>query len=457
MLRQTAIARAEAYFDDGSFIADLQRRVAMKTESQTVGQAGELWRYLRKEIRPTLAAMGYTSKILPNGTGEDCPFLIAERIENPDFTTVLTYGHGDVVRGQMGQWRKGLDPYDITIEGERIYGRGTADNKGQHTINLAALRCVIEERGCLGFNSRIIMETGEETGSPGLGQFFEEHGDLCHADVLIASDGPRLTPGKPTLFTGTRGAINLDLHVNLRDGAHHSGNWGGLLADPGIILSHAIATIVDRRGQIKVPEWRPTSLTDTIRKAIAGCPLEQGVGPEIDQDWGEESLTPAERVFGWNSFAVLAFTTGNPQNPVNAIAPSAHAHCQLRYVVGTDATDIVPALRRHLDKNGYQNVEVVAAEKGLFAATRLDPDHPWVKRVSASIEQTTGEKPAILPNLGGSLPNDAFADILGLPTIWVPHSYSGCSQHAPNEHMLGPIARQGLQIMTGIFWDIGAA
>ena len=69
----------------------------------------------------------------------------------------------------------------------------------------------------------------------------------------------------------------------------------------------------------------------------------------------------------------------------------------------------------------------------------------------------TGTPPAILPNLGGSLPNDCFADVLGLPTIWVPHSYPACSQHAPNEHMLARVAREGLQIMTGLFWDLGAS
>jgi hypothetical protein len=62
----------------------------------------------------------------------------------------------------------------------------------------------------------------------------------------------------------------------------------------------------------------------------------------------------------------------------------------------------------------------------------------------------------MLPNLGGSLPNDVFTDILGMPTVWVPHSYAACSQHAPNEHLLASVARDGLRLMTGLFWDIGA-
>jgi len=68
---------------------------------------------------------------------------------------------------------------------------------------------------------------------------------------------------------------------------------------------------------------------------------------------------------------------------------------------------------------------------------------------------TSGKKPALLPNLGGSLPNEVFAEILGLPTLWVPHSYPACGQHGVNEHMLKSIAREGLQIMTQLLWELG--
>ncbi len=61
----------------------------------------------------------------------------------------------------------------------------------------------------------------------------------------------------------------------------------------------------------------------------------------------------------------------------------------------------------------------------------------------------------VAPNAGGSLPNDIFAELLGMPTLWLPHSYGGCSQHAPDEHVLEPLLRQGLEIMTGLFWDLG--
>jgi len=456
MSRSAAIAAIEKYFDAGGFIADLSRRVAIPTESQNPARGAELERYLDGEMAESLARMGMTSRILPNPKGKGGPFLMAELIEDPRRPTVLMYGHGDVIRGQEEQWRAGLNPWAVKQEGERIYGRGTADNKGQHTINLAAIEAVLRTRGKLGFNLKVLIETGEEMGSPGLKEFCEQNRQALAADVLIASDGPRLQPGRATIFLGSRGVINFTLTVDPGKGAHHSGNWGGLLANPGIILSHAIASITDARGSIRVPEWRPNTLTPSVKKAISDLVIDGGdEGPAIDPNWGEPGLTPAERVFGWSSFEVLAFVTGNPDRPVNAIPAQASATCQLRYVVGIEPDEILPALRRHLDRNGFSAVAVAPAREVVMHATRLDPESPWVRWAVASIERTTGEKPAILPNLGGSLPNEVFADILGLPTVWIPHSYASCSQHAPNEHLLAPVARDALRIMAGIYWDLG--
>jgi acetylornithine deacetylase/succinyl-diaminopimelate desuccinylase-like protein len=456
MTRNAALAAAEKYFDSGAFLADLARRVAIPTESQNAARAPALLAYLETEMAESLARMGMTSRIFPNPAGTGGPFLVAERVEDPRRPTVLMYGHGDVIRGQEEQWRKGLDPWVVCVEDDKIYGRGTADNKGQHTINLAALETVLRTRGKLGFNLKVLIETGEETGSPGLQAFCQQNKALLKADVLIASDGPRLQPGRPTLYLGTRGVLNFVLGLDLRKGAHHSGNWGGLLANPGIVLAHAIASITDARGAIRVPEWRPGSLTSSVKNHLKDLQVDGGEeGPSIDEGWGEPGLTPAERVYGWSSFEVLAFATGNPERPVNAIPPRASATCQLRFVVGVDPDDILPALRRHLDRAGFAAIDVRPTGEPAMHATRLDPDSPWVKWAAESIERTTGRKPAILPNLGGSLPNEVFADTLGLPTVWIPHSYASCSQHAPNEHLLAPVAREALQIMTGMYWDLG--
>ena len=453
--RTAALTSAAAWFEAGVMLADLQRRVAYRTESQNPDSGGILARYLSEEIGPCVQRLGFRASIWPNPVDGAPPMLFAERLEDPALPTVLIYGHGDVVAGYEEQWRQGLSPWAVSTVDGRWYGRGTADNKGQHTINLAALGRVLELRGRLGFNAKLLIEMGEEVGSPGLHAACERNADALRADVLIASDGPRLSSHRPTIFLGSRGAFNFDLHVDLREGAHHSGNWGGLLANPGTILANAIASLVDERGRILVDALRPAPIPASVRRALSSIEPGEPGGPVIDAQWGEPSLTPAERVFGWNALEVLAFRTGNPERPVNAIPPRAVANLQLRFVAGCDWRAFIPAIRAHLDAHGFTAVEAVQGTMEPMAATRLDPDHPWVRWASASVAATTGSPPAILPNLGGSLPNDCFAVVLGLPTIWVPHSYPACSQHAPNEHMLESVARDGLQIMTGLFWDLG--
>jgi acetylornithine deacetylase/succinyl-diaminopimelate desuccinylase-like protein len=454
-MRQDALARAQAHFDSGDFVRDLARRVAIRTESQDPASAPALQAYLADEMVPSLAALGFTSVIHDNPVPPYGPLLIARRHEGDALPTVLMYGHGDVIRGQDKTWTRGQGPWVVSTEGDKLYGRGTADNKGQHSINLAALAQALAARGGkLGFNVTWLVETGEETGSPGLAEFCATHRDELAADVLIASDGPRLNAASPTVFLGSRGVANFDLSLNLREGAHHSGNWGGLLRNPGTVLAHAIASLVDARGRLLVEALRPPPIPANVRAALAGLTVGGGPGdPEVDADWGEPGLTPAERVFAWNTLDVLAYRTGNPDFPVNAIPAHAKANLHMRFVVGTDVARLRQHVLNHLRERGFGDIEV--SEPMVMAATRLDPDNAWVRFTLASIEASTGLKPVLLPNLGGSLPNDVFADILGLPTVWVPHSYPACSQHAPDEHLLLPVARQALTLMTGLFWDLG--
>lgn len=456
MTREQALAQAEQCFDSGAFRALLARRLALPTESQNPDRAAVLADYLESEMRPAFEALGFTCRTLTHPKAL-APFLYAERIEDPALPTVLGYGHGDVIRGLEKEWKEGLSPWALTDAEGRWYGRGIADNKGQHTINMEALRLVIETRGKLGFNAKYLIEMGEETGSMGLRELCAEHRDLMSADLLIASDGPRLAPKRPTIFLGARGSLNFDLSIEARAGGHHSGNWGGLISNPGIQLAHAISSIVSPTGQIRIREWVPAELPAAVRRALADCQVDGGAdGPEIEPEWGEPGLSPAERVFGWCSFEVLAYKTGNPDTPVNAIPPRAWARCQLRFVVGVDPDDLIPALRRHLDEHGFSMVKIALTRESMFRATRIDPDDAWVQWAVDSLERTSGQKTALLPNLGGSLPNDIFTDVLGLRTIWVPHSYPGCSQHAPNEHLPPELLRQALGLMTGLYWDLGA-
>lgn len=221
-------------------------------------------------------------------------------------------------------------------------------------------------------------------------------------------------------------------------------------------LCHAIAALIGPQGRILVPELRPPPLTPRLRDLLARLEITPlPTDPAIEPRWGEPGLSAPEKVFGWSSLEVLEMECGDLAQPLNAIPPRARARLQLRFPVGVEVADVVPALRRHLAARGFAHITVHDSDEPAFLATRLDPDHPWVTRIAASLAQTAGEAPAILPNLGGSLPNDIFARDLGLPTIWIPHSYPGCLQHARNEHLPIDLARQALGLMAGLYWDLG--
>ncbi len=455
MTEQQAIQQAMRYFDSGEFQRLLARRVACATESQRADRDGELNHYLQQEIAPQLAALGFTLHLIDNPAAENPPFLVATRIEEETLPTLLLYGHGDVVFGDDENWRDGLTPWQLTEEGDRWYGRGSADNKGQHCVNLAALEQVHQARGGrLGFNCKILFEMGEEISSPGLAELCRQQQALLRADLFIASDGPRVSAPRPTLFLGSRGAANFRLTIRARDNAYHSGNWGGLLSNPGIQLANAIASLVNARGVLQVEALKPNSLSAAVRAILSDIEVGGMPGdPALDAGWGEPGLTAGERLYGWNTLEVLAFETGNPARPMNAIPGEATAVCQLRFVVGTDWENLVAHVDAHLRAHGFNAVQVEFLRGS--PATRLDPQSPLVAWALESLAVSSGKNPALLPNLGGSLPNEVFSEILGLPTLWVPHSYPACGQHGVNEHMLKSVAREGLQIMTRLFWQLG--
>jgi len=454
-LRADLIQMARDYVSSGAFVQALAPLIAIPSESPREDSLKDQMRYLQTGIQPLLESIGFDCQILANRIMPRLPLLYAQRMEDETRPTVLMYGHGDVLWGMEGDWNDGRSPWKVDVVDGRIYGRGTVDNKGQHLINLTAVKLLIEKTGRLGFNLKILLETGEESGSAGLREAALDHKDRLRADVLIASDGPRMSESAPTVFLGARGGYNFDLVCHYRDGSHHSGNWGGLLVNPGIRLAHALATITDAHGKILIDAWRPAAIPAKVKNALRKLDFTRSAHePHTDPAWGEPGLSAAEKVYGWCSFEVLAYTCGRPQAPVAAIPGRARASCQLRYVVDIDHDDILPALRRHLDQNGFQDIEITVQDHAFFKATRTDMEHPWVQFTLASIAQTTGKTPAVLPNLGGSLPNEVFLETLGLPTIWVPHSHPSCAQHAPNEHMLLALAEEGLAMMTGLFYDI---
>ena len=385
------------------------------------------------------------------------PFLYAERIEDPTLPTVLCYGHGDVIRGLEGAWKDGRSPWQLDEAEGRYWGRGTADNKGQHSINIAALGVVLGDARAARLQCQMADRDGRGDRLPRPARIvrgepravFRRRADRLGraAPGGRAADDfsrqPRRLPDRPVDRVRARAATIPA--IGAASSPIPPSSWRMRWRRSSV-----------RPGRCACRSWLPDGIPDSVRRALADCEITSGPGdPVIDPDWGEPGLTLAEKVYAWCTFEILAMSAGNPESPVNAVPPRAWARAQVRFVVGVDPEKFLPALRRHLDRHGFPMVQVAKARDEVFQATRLDPEHPWVRFAATSLAKTANRPPAILPNIGGSLPNDIFADVLGLPTVWVPHSYPGCSQHAPNEHLPVAIAREALQLMAGLYWDLG--
>ncbi|MBF9058644.1 M20/M25/M40 family metallo-hydrolase [Rhodobacterales bacterium HKCCSP123] len=447
--RDTAVSLARAIAEDDAFREAMADLIAFQTDASDPN--APLQAYL-SHVAQGFGAMGFETQ---GFTSDGHPFLLASRIEGADRPTVLGYAHGDTVPGMAGRWAEGRDPWTLTEDSAtgRWYGRGIADNKGQMLVNMTAMQSVIAARGSLGFNAHVLVEMGEEIGSPGLRKVCERLKARMGADLLIASDGPRVAADRPTIFLGARGGATFRLRLKRRTGGRHSGNFGGALKNPALELAHAIASMTTQSGALRVAGWVPDAVPDASRAALAGL---TPAGGEVDADWGAEGLTPAERIHAWNSAEILAFSAGDIAHPVNAIPDEAEAVVQLRYVPGIDEESLGAALRAHLDAQGHGDIEI--EEKGpRFRASATPVDHPAAQFAAASLDRTSDEMPVILPSLGGSLPNDIFTEVLGIPTVWVPHSYPGCSQHAPDEHLPRALFPDAAALMAGLYWDIGGA
>ncbi len=216
-----------------------------------------------------------------------------------------------------------------------------------------------------------------------------------------------------------------------------------------------MSVIADKNGKILIENWKPTSLTAEVRARLKLLPSTISETLEIDENWGEPKLSANEKLFGWNSFSILALGSGDINIPVNAIQPSAKALCQLRFVVGTDADKIISSLRDHLDRHGFEDIKIITDNAINFKATRTNLNNIWLEKVERILEEFHGDKIHVIPNLAGSLPNNCFTDILNVPTIWIPHSYKECSQHAPNEHLPIKLLRDALLLMTNLYWNLG--
>jgi len=351
--------------------------------------------------------------------------------------TWLLYGHYDVYPADEKQegWR--TKPFEPVVEGDRIWGRGAGDNKGQHLAMLSAIAVWRELHGELPIRIKVILEGDEETGSVPLPKFIEANRARLKADLCCYSDGPMFPDDQPVLLMGVRGNLGIEFAAKGAKRNLHSGNFGGVAPNPTLDLIHLLAEMVDRDGRLRVPGagYAEVKVAPADLEAVKDLPFDRaGFRESVGADpvTGDDNALFHERLMLRPAFNVSGFSagyTGTGQKTI--IFKEALAKADVRLVGGQDPDTVFAAISDFAKARGYRGVEIRKL-KGT-PASRTPLEHPMTAVVKQAVAKGFGRAPLVVPSLGGTTPDFVFTRLLRLPSIVVPLAPYDENNHAPNE------------------------
>jgi cysteinylglycine-S-conjugate dipeptidase len=322
-------------------------------------------------------AEGFATRIVAAAGG--APAVIASKPAPEGQPTVLLYAHHDVQpTGDPAKWTS--PPFEPTERGERLYARGSADDKAGIAAHLAAIRALGND---LPIGVTVFVEGEEEIGSPTLTALLAEHAEELRSDAIVIADSANFTIGQPALTTSLRGLVNCVVEVRTLKHAVHSGLYGGVVPDALLALSRLLATLQTDAGDVAVDglhAGRAADLDypeDRLREeasVLDGVKL-TGSGSLPDRLWTRPSVS------------VLAIDAPRVDEASNTLVPSARAKVSLRVAPGDDANKAKDALVAHLEQHAPWGVEVEvgAFEVGQpFAVDHRGPAYEAARQAFAS-------------------------------------------------------------------------
>ncbi|MDH6554926.1 acetylornithine deacetylase/succinyl-diaminopimelate desuccinylase-like protein [Streptomyces sp. SAI-133] len=385
-------------------------------------------------IRDRMRDMGLETELIPTA---GAPMVLGQW-SGSDGPTLLLYGHYDVQPADIADgWVS--DPFKPVVRDGRIYGRGTADNKGQHLAQLLAIEAYLSCHERLPCNVKVLLDGEEEIGSPQMPALVAEHGDLLRADLVVISDGPVDPSGRPMISLGVRGALGFELRATGANAELHSGHWGGVAPDPMWDLVQLLATMKDPRGHVTIDgfydEVQP--LSPAGREALERLEIDVSVMKrdlQFDELAEPRERGVAERRVAWPTLTINGLHGGYGGPGLKSVLPrEAVAKCDIRLVEAQRADDIFAKVRAHVERHAPHIG--VTRMGGSMEPSRTPIDSPFVEPVRRAIVAAQGQEPLLWPGIGGSLPLYVFTKTLGVPTIQVPCGNADQSQHGPNENL----------------------
>ena len=222
------------------------------------------------------------------------PLVYGESLQAPGKPTVLFYGHYDVQPAEpLDLWTS--PPFEPTIRGGNLFGRGTADDKGQVHIHIRALDALHQTAGKLPINIKVLIEGEEEVGSESLWDYVQQNKAKLKADALVVSDTSMLARGVPSITYGLRGLNYYEIEITGPAQDLHSGIFGGAVPNPLTILAELFAKLHDKNFRVTVPGFYDdvAPLSRSERKALARAALQTQGFP---QDGGRAGAMRRKRL-----------------------------------------------------------------------------------------------------------------------------------------------------------------
>ncbi|MEO3869465.1 dipeptidase [Nonomuraea sp. B12E4] len=376
------------------------------------------------------------------------PVVRGEWLGAPGAPTILVYGHYDVQpTGSEAEWR--TPPFELTVDGDVIRGRGVTDDKGPVFIVLKVAQAFIAQEGALPLNVKFLFEGEEEIGSPHLPVYLREHADELAADLVISADGAMWRPTEPSLSIASKGLVTLDIEVTGANADLHSGRFGGTVANPLHALSEILAGLHAPDGRVAVEGFYDgiPELGDERRAAIAAVPFDEDgyrAGLGLDSLFGEAGYHTLERLWERPTLEINGITGGGKYT---VIPHSARAHISCRLVPGQRPEAVLRAITDHVLAHELAGIRVaVHADEGGVPAYTIAPDHPAIRAAGAALEHVYPGQEVLLAVIAGTLPATAlFEEVLGAKTLFFSFSTADENLHAPNEFMRISRLREGMR------------
>lgn len=336
------------------------------------------------------------------GGGSGSPAVLARRPAAPGRPTVLLYAHHDVQpAGHEEDWSS--PPFEPTLVGDRLHGRGASDDKAGVVTHVAAVTAAAAALGdALGVGIAVFVEGEEEAGSRSFAALLDEHVDTLAADVIVVADSDNVSTTVPALTSSLRGNVTATVEVATLGHASHSGMFGGAAPDAMLAAIVLLATLWDGDGAVAVDGLTRHAPADGGPDGPSAAQLQEdaalltGVRP-IGHG------TVGERLWYGPSLTVTGIDAPDVRNASNTLQPSVRVRLSLRVAPGQDAADAFEALRRHLEQHVPFGAHLTVDDVDLGQPFLVDQGGWAAAEARAALRDGWGAEPE-LTGVGGSIP-----------------------------------------------------